>query len=208
MTYERMQPEDMNACIELTAKAFEHYDFFSVYIPYKRRMRLFLKSMLGVEFRVNRGLVHFFTARDNGRIAAVAILRDSGYKMPNEMQYLKAGFWKNCVIGGFRNVAAWFEMDQKAEAPCRELIAGKENAWYLHLLAVDTEKEGKGIGSRMLQECIIPYVRGHGGKTLCLYTNSEINCRFYEKNGFRQFNSTSFSYKGRSFGSWSYLIEL
>ena len=46
----------------------------------------------------------------------------------------------------------------------------------------------------MMQEGIIPYVKEHGGKKLCLYTNSEINCRFYKKNGFEEFDSPTFSY--------------
>ena len=203
MTYEEMRPEEMKNCVELASKAFGHYDFFSVYIP-SRRIPRFLRSMLGVEFRVNQGLVRYFTAKENGKIIAVAIVRDPSYKMPTEKQYLKAGFWKNLVIGGYKNVVAWYEMDQTAIKPC-ETLGGK--TWFLHLLAVDVEKEGMGIGSRMLQECVIPYVKEQGGETLCLYTNSEINRKFYKKNGFREFDSTVFSYKGNSFGSWSYRLD-
>ena len=208
MTYEAMRPEEMKTCVELAAKAFGHYDFFSVYIPNEKKIPGFLKSMLSVEFRVNQDLAHYFTAKENGKIVAVAIIRDPNYQMPNEKQYLKAGFWKNIVIGGYLNVAAWYDMDLKAGQPCQELTAKENNTWFLHLLAVDVETEGKGIGSRILQECVIPYVKDHGGETLCLYTNSEINRKFYTKNGFREFDEQFFSYKGKSFGSWSYRMEL
>lgn len=204
MEYTEMKPEEMKTCIELTAKAFGHYEFFSVYIPSEKKIPRFLRSMLGVEFRVNQGLVHYFTAKENGKIVAVAILRDPSYKMPTEKQYLKAGFWKNLVIGGYKNVAAWYDMDQKAGQPCAKLGG---NTWFLHLLAVDVSTEGKGIGSRMLKECVIPYVKDHGGETLCLYTNSEINRKFYTKNGFREFDAKTFSYRGKSFGSWSYRMD-
>ena len=205
MTYEMMKPEDAKTCVNLAAKAFENYDFFSIYVPGKRKMPRFLHSMLSVEFRVNQDRVHFLTARDAGKIVAVALLRDPDYQMPSISQYLTAGFWKNILIAGWKNVAAWFDMDSKAGIPCRQLGG---NTWFLHLLAVDVSAEGKGIGSRMLQECIIPYVREHGGEALSLYTNSEINRKFYMKNGFQEFHAQSFSYQGKSFGSWSYRMNL
>ncbi len=208
MTYELMKPEEMNTCVEIAAKAFGHYDFFSTYIPNERKIPRFLRSMLGTEYRVNRGLVHYLVAKENERIVAVATLRDPGYQMPSNGEYLKAGFWKNLVIGGYQNVAAWFDMDQKAYIPCEKLIAAEENTWFLHLLAVDVDVEGKGLGSRMLKECVIPYVKEHGGEALCLYTNSEINRKFYTQNGFKEFDEQSFSYKGKSFGSWSYRMNL
>ena len=60
----------------------------------------------------------------------------------------------------------------------------------------------------MLRECVIPYVKEHGGEALSLYTNSEINRKFYSKNGFREFHAQQFEYNGKSFGSWSYRMNL
>lgn len=201
MTFETMKQEEMDTCAVLAAKAFAGYDFFSVYVPGSKRRSLFLRNMLKVEYRINQGLAHCLVGKQNGRIVAIAIVRDPGYRMPTVREYLRAGFWKNLVIGGYRNVAAWFEMDQKAGIPCQEQCP---DAWFVHLLAVETDFEGRGIGSRMMQEGIIPYVKKHGGKSLCLYTNSEINCQFYKKNGFEEFDSQMFGYKGKSFGSWSF----
>ena len=205
MTYEMMNPEEMKTCVDLAAKAFENYDFFSAYVPDNRKRPAFLKNMLLTEFKVNLEKVYFLVAKQDGKIAAAAILRAPEYEMPTVKEYLKAGFWKNLVIGGYRNTAAWFAMDQEAGIPCRNLSG---RTWFLHLLAVDNAIEGRGIGSGMLQECIIPFVREHGAEALSLYTNSEINRRFYTKNGFTEFDSKTFSYNGKSFGSWSYRMDL
>ena len=205
MVYESMRPDEMKACAALAARAFASYDFFSTYVPNAKRRAWFLRSMMKTDFRVNGGLAHFLTAKENGKIAAVAVLHDPGYRAPSGGEYLKAGFWKAMLIGGYKNVAAWCEMDAEAGKPCVEQAAG---SWFLHLLAVDTGIEGKGIGSGMIKNCVIPCVREHGGRSLSLYTNSEINCRFYEKNGFRRFDSRTFSYNGKSFGSWSYLMDM
>ena len=121
MTYGIMEKEEHKTCVELAARAFANYDFFAIYVPNDRRRPRFLRNMIGVEFRVNIGQAHYLTAKENGKIVAVAMLRDPNYKEPGNGEYLKAGFWKNLVIGGYKNVTAWFDMDQKAGIPCKEL---------------------------------------------------------------------------------------
>ena len=63
---------------------------------------------------------------------------------------------------------------------------------------------GQGIGSGMLRDCLIPYVQQHGGTILCLFTNSQCNRLFYQKNGFTEFHSQQFSCNGKQIGNWSY----
>ena len=60
----------------------------------------------------------------------------------------------------------------------------------------------------MLQACILPYVKEHGGETLCLFTNSEINRTFYQKNGFEEFDQRFFTRKGKQLGSWSFRASI
>ena len=79
--------------------------------------------------------------------------------------------------------------------------------WYLNLLTVEPSAKGRGIGSAMLQECLIPFARDRGGNGLCLFTNSQENRRFYQKNGFREFDARWFEYRGHQLGSWSYRLE-
>lgn len=74
----------------------------------------------------------------------------------------------------------------------------------MNLLTVAKGYEGKGIGSRFLNEGLIPRIKKHGAETLALFTNSERNCQFYEKNGFTLFDERQFEYNGKSIGSWYY----
>ena len=204
MTYGIMKPEEMKTCLEMAVQAFSDYDYFSIYMKNKTRRRLFLKSMIGTEYKINAEGEVFLTAKDNGRIVSAAILCSPDYQKPDDQEYLKGGFWKAVICGGYKNVDAWNKMENKAIDPCRN----QQDSWYLSMLVVDKSVEGKGMGSRMIQECIIPYVRECGGRMLCLFTNSEINRRFYVKNGFSEFDEREFSYKGKTIGSWSYKKEL
>ena len=96
-------------------------------------------------------------------------------------------------------------MEKQASAPCHGLVG---NIWYLSLLIVAKDREGKGIGSRFLNECIIPRVQDAGGESLSLFTNTELNRKFYEKNGFILFDERRFEYGGKNIGSWSYAQKL
>ena len=100
---------------------------------------------------------------------------------------------------------AWQDMEKEASAPCHEL-PGKN--WYLSLLTVAKAAEGKQVGSRFLNECLIPYVKEAGAETFSLFTNSELNCRFYEKNGFTLFDEKRFERDGKSVGNWSYVMKI
>ena len=174
-------------------------------IPNEQRRTRFLRTMLAIEVRINDGPADFFTAKEDRKILAVAMLCPPEYKKPSDMAYMRAGFGKCFLQGGIRDVAAWNAMGGKAGQPSHSLGG---HTWYLNLLTVEPTRKGQGLGSRMLRECILPYVKEHGGETLCLFTNSEINRTFYQKNGFEEFDQRYFNCKGKKLGSWSYRISI
>ena len=201
LTFEKMRPEERSACAELAARAFGDYEYFTYYIPNEQRRTRFLRTMLAIEVRINDGPADFFTAKENGNIVAVAMLCPPEYKKPSDIAYMRAGFGRCFLQGGIRDVAAWNDMEGQAVEPCHSLGG---QTWYLNLLTVEPNQKGQGFGSRMLRECILPYVRDHGGETLCLFTNAEANRKFYQKNGFEEFDQRFFNRKGKQLGSWSY----
>lgn len=205
LTFEKMCPEERGACAALAARAFTDYEYFTDYIPNDQRRTRFLNTMLDIEVRINDGQADFFTAKIDGEIVAVAMLCPPEYKKPSDMAYIRAGFGKCFLQGGVRDVAVWNDMEGKAGEPCHSLGG---QTWYLNLLTVEPEYKGQGLGSRMLRECILPYVKEHGGETLCLFTNSEVNRKFYQKNGFVEFDQRSFNRKGKQLGSWSYRASI
>ena len=205
LTFEKMHPEQRDECILLAVRAHEEYVFITSYISDTRRRHRFLECVLKIEFCINEGNAIFLTANEDHSLAAVAMLYPPGVHRPSDIAYLKAGFWKAFLYGGLHNVCSWTAMNDRASAPCHEL---SEKTWYLSMITVDPTIQGKGIGSRFIQEYIIPTVKAGGGDKLCLFTNSEINRKFYIKNGFREFDAREFSYKGNKLGSWSYCIDI
>ena len=201
ITFHVMQDDERQGCVELAVRAFSDYEYFSVYVPKKRTRIRFLKALLSSEFKANKGRAHFLTVKQDEKTVAVLMLCAPDYQKPSDKEYLKAGYGKVFLHGGIGNVSAWNKMEEEAIKPCRALT-GK--VWYLNLITIDPDFEGIGIGSRTMQDFIIPYVRENGGEKLCLFTNSEINRKFYRKNGFDEFHEQFFTYKGHRFGSWSF----
>ncbi len=73
------------------------------------------------------------------------------------------------------------------------------------MLAVSDDCKGLGYGSKILRDFTLPYIKEQNGKIVTLATNSEINCRFYQKNGFVQFDYFEKELGGNNVGSWCFL---
>ena len=202
-----MKREDLQHCALLAAEAFADYEYFSLYISNERRRQRFLNALIHCEFKANweRNGCIFFIAKENEKTVAVAQLCSPEFVRPSDGDYLKAGWMKVWLGGGFKKVNAWSAMEELASAPCHD-FEGKH--WYLSLFTVKKEDEGKGIGSAFLKECLIPFVKRANGEVLTLFTNSVANCKFYEKNGFSLFDEKKFEYNGKSIGNWSYMMML
>lgn len=204
LTFRKMNPSERKACSQLAAASFLDYLFFTNYIEDEAKRLAFLQKLIDCEMRVNRGRTVDLVAEENGQIAALCTLCPPDFKKGSDVKYLMKGYLSAVKAGGKEDVTAWNDMNTLNDQPCHDV----KDAWYINLLTIAPELRGQGIGTRMLKDCIIPYVKQQGGKTLTLVTNSEANRRFYERNGFTVFHEQSFEYKGRTTPAWSFRMEL
>lgn len=79
---------------------------------------------------------------------------------------------------GIKNTKAFLHMCEMSDKACHLIPDSK---WHLVLLAVQSCSKRCGIGSEMLQKCIIPYIKSNGGGVLTFNTNVEGNRAFYKK---------------------------
>ena len=68
--------------------------------------------------------------------------------------------------------------------------------------------QGQGAGSKMLNDCIKPYIAKHGGGILTFITNPQINRKFYIKNGFTEFHEMVIRRNKTEINNWSYSMEI
>lgn len=205
MELTKMRSREVNACAEVAARAFFPYDYFTIFFPEDEQRMNYLKAIIASEYRANKRAANLLVLKENDKIISVAQLHAPNYKKPTDLQYFLGGFTRIYKTADKQTIDDWLAMDAQAGQPCHELA---KDAWYLSSLVVDPEMQGKQYGTRMIEEHIIPFVKKQGGTKLSLFTNSEQNCRFYEKLGFHQFHSTTIQYNGQQMGSWAYIKEL
>lgn len=189
-------------CVTLIRSAFREDPLFSAVSKGKQRNYELLLELFA---RVWLTTQTVFTAEENGAVIGVAILGDEASAAVSVGRLWKSGAGKvlmTCGIGsvlGFLNASGQFDRAfQNLEGPRH----------YLTLLAVSPDAQGKGTGSALLQSRVLPYVRGRGGRTLCLNTNKERNRNFYRKNGFTEIASDSCRINGQQVENWSFILDV
>jgi len=58
------------------------------------------------------------------------------------------------------------------------------HTWYLHIFAINPDYQGQKIGSKLMNEGVLSYIRRQQGKYLITSTNTKSALNFYIKNGF------------------------
>ena len=205
MEFSRMKSQETKACAELAARAFSPYSYFTMFFPNEEERMNYLRTIIRAEYRANRRAAQLLVMKDEGKTASVVQLHAPDYKKPSDLKYLLSGFTRIYKTADKQAIDDWLAMDAQAGKPCHELA---QDAWYLSSLVVDPAFQGKHYGTRMIEEYVIPCIKSQGGNKLSLFTNSESNCRFYEKMGFNQIHATTIEYHGKQMGSWSYIKEL
>ncbi|MCR5821550.1 MAG: GNAT family N-acetyltransferase [Bacteroidales bacterium] len=206
LIYNPMLRCDIEECAQLAAQSFMDYAYFTTYFPDPAQREEFLRRAILSEYRTTFGRAQFLVACQEGIIVAVAQVFPPDYRKPSTLRYLTHGWWRVLALPCQHMVSAWSKMDAEAAAYCHAMMGG--STWYLSSLTVADSQKGKGFGSSMMRECIVPHVRHEGGSRLCLFTNSENNLHFYQRQGFRLVNEQHFSHDGHSLPSWSLVKKM
>lgn len=206
MIFTSMQRSEIRECAEVAAQAFFDYEYFTNYFPNDAERIDFLRKVITSEYRTNFGKADYLVGKEDGKIVAVADLRSPNYKKPSDLSYMLHGWLKVVMIRPSEPVNAWLKMDAEAGEFCHQ--QQDETMWYLSSLTIHPDYQGKGIGTKMLTDGIMPYMREHGATRMCFFTNSEKNLKFYTGLGFEVKDKRDFTYNGHTMGSWSFVREL
>ena len=175
----RVRRDDIPACAELAARAFECDASLRFQMggkePSFRKRKLFFQVMLlswrqtGELFAVSNeleGIVCFSTGESEG-IPIQEFLKAGGWKLP---------FAANPLI--FRNIRRY----EAQNAAMRSAKKGFRGAWTLNLLAVDPVRQGRGYGAAMMRALTNELDRQSA--KCYLETENPANLKFYERFGF------------------------
>lgn len=209
ITYREAKPEEIPYIARLTTRSFGNYPFFD--FVFRSRFRqpkayfAYLEKLHRIHIRANRQHHQCFVGIRDGKIVSTALLQNPLGKRVSVLDYIRAGALSLIFPVGLTKILDFFAVSEEAHQDCAREFP---SAWYLEILAVDHSLKGSGLGSSMLKDCLIPYVRKHGGKDFTLITNTEDNRKFYTGNGFTEFAGGLLKRNGQQIGNWSFHYQV
>ena len=198
-----LKREELMESVEVAARAYEYYEYFTNFFPDLEERRKVLRSIMHRVELTNFGKTHLLTAKVDGKMVAVAQIDDPQDKRPSVFQFLIHG-WLTVYCGvKMKHVNDWLAMDTIASKPCHDYQKAGSDIWYTCSVTVDPAFQRMGVGSKFIAFWE-DYIRERGGKELILFTNSEKNLAFYKKNRFEIFDERDVALPGgNKMRSWS-----
>ncbi|UQZ33102.1 hypothetical protein C2I18_05730 [Paenibacillus sp. PK3_47] len=142
-----------------------------------------------------------FVGTMDGTIVSAVLLKKSEVNPPGFFQYLFNGGVALAAGAGIRRIIHILKtLDTMKEAVNRY----GQDSWYIDSLAVAEGYQGKSLGSGLFNTFIFPYVSRHGGGPITLVTHTELNKKFYCKNGFEVFSEYSIGPEGNQITNYSF----
>lgn len=209
MQFRKATQDDLKEMSQLAAHSFADYIIYekSVKSTFKTKkdFHRFLYDMHYVQFAsfLQKGVSLVGTI--DGEIVSIALLESPDQKKITLMDYMKAGGIR-MIPYIFKNGLMHFKkLIEQASEKCKD---GTPKSWYLSLLAVSKKHQGQNLGSKMINDGMIPFIKKYGGQRLTTNTNNEINVKFYEKNGFVQFFTNTLPFKKGPVRNWGFKMEI
>ncbi len=207
--YREAYKKEIKEIAKMVADSFSEYPMYTLTFRDKFKCKddfiRYITKLNKVHIRANAKKHKCFVGIENGEIVSVALLQDPKIKRISLLNYIIAGGISLLFPVGFKRIIDFFDISNKAHEACE-----KENsdAWYIELIAVSPKYKGQGLGSKMINDCLIPYAKSQEGNKLSLITNTETNCKFYKKNGFDNFAFDKIYWKDKSISNWSFIKNI
>lgn len=209
ITYREAKKSEIREIADLVATSFGEYPMYTLVFRDKFKTKddfiRYMKKLNRVHIGANARKHKCFVGELDGKIVSVALLQNPNIKRISLFDYILAGGVGLLFPVGFKRLIGFFDISNEAHKDCAKRCG---DAWYVELLAVSPDCKGQGLGSKMLNDCLIPYVESQKGTELALITNTPSNCKFYEKNGFTNFAVSELKWKSNLIQNWSFLRQI
>lgn len=199
ITYREAKKSEIREIADLVATSFGEYPMYTLAFRDKFKTKddfiRYMKKLNRVHIGANARKHKCFVGELDGKIVSVVLLQDPNIKRISLFDYILAGGVGLLFPIGFKRLIGFFDISNEAHKDCAKRCG---DVWYVELLAVSPDCKGQGLGSKMLNDCLIPYVESQKGTEPALITNTPSNCKFYEKNGFANFAVSELKWKNNA----------
>ncbi|ORX45939.1 hypothetical protein BCR36DRAFT_106297 [Piromyces finnis] len=208
ISYRVATKKDFDECLEVVYSAFKEYSVYQIWkTSSEKKQQKFNKAIMSVQLYDAMTNDTVMVAERDNKIICVSMIQDEKHKEPSVPRYFLYGALSILINGGFKNTFGFLDMMDHCNAPRLE-YAKTNPCFNLECIAVMKECIGQNIGSRMINECVIPFVKKRGGQHLTLITNSEKNTFFYKKNGFEIYHHDTLTYNNKNLKNWIFKLDI
>lgn len=186
MKYRLAEKSELPDIVNLFSESFKDYPLMTLFSSEKGDNYPFVTELYNVNTKVHFRKHLCFIGELDGQVVTVGLLKKKNSSKIGFFDYAASGGWRLIKHLGVSNLLTFLKVNEEMGKSCQLLDA---SAWYLDSLAVDSQQQGKRLGSKIINECIVPYIAENDGGLLTLVTNTEVNRQFYLKNGFKEFSS-------------------
>lgn len=206
LQYREATKSDQKAIVDLLTEAFFQYDYYKLYVKNEKQRWQFVRKIQDICVQtalIKKYLILLGVL--NCRIVSVALLVPPRAEEISLMDYALNGGLSLFYYGGIKATFGFLGLFKAGNAVCQ---ATYQDAWFLELLAVSEKNQGQGLGGQLLHDYVTPFIANQGGGLLTFITNSEENCRFYQKNGFTAFHKGLLHRNHQVLENWSFKKEI
>lgn len=174
---------DLAGLVQLLTRAFHAYPTFTM--AFRPRFRgtagydQFLNDYFVMDLLIYWRKGKLVVAEEQGQLVGIGVMAAAS---------VQPTWWDYVRSGGLRLVCPylWHRRGSLAEISRADgMTRSPRDAWTLVYFAVDPAFQGRGVGTRLLKQQIIPTVRAAGAKRLTLVTNTQRNVKYYADQDFQ-----------------------
>ena len=206
--YKKYDPSYKKEVINIFIKAFENYPLFEIVKDdfkkeekFHKFYNLFMKALFKATIRKNECYIGI----NDGKVINLVIIDAPDDKPVGFLDYVISGGIKPILKLGLFNSLKFLKLSDETEVVVKSI---KEPRFHLYFLVVETNNQGKGIGSDAINNFLIPFVKEKNGNLITVTTNSKKNINFYTNNGFNLIKEEILKYKDRTVNNWSFRMDL
>ena len=205
MIFRDAKKDELEKIAELQTQSYRNDPLFKIFVKNEKKRLKFNRAILETMIKASHKHHVVFVCVQDEQITAAAVVKPIDKPEISLLKYIASGGFRVFLTGGIKNTFGFLEMLKEARSKCHE---NYPNSWFLTALTVSDSCQGQGIGSKMIHDCIKPYIARNGGGVLTFITNTEINRTFYQKNGCIEFHGMSIRRKNIEISNWSYKLEI
>ncbi|OBZ11702.1 hypothetical protein A8L34_15270 [Bacillus sp. FJAT-27264] len=203
--YRLAEEHELTQIAVLFDEAFKGYPLFSVMGSNNKSDEDFFYQLHLVNTKAYYRQHCCLVAVDGEQIVAAALLKHRDKPDVGLWNFVLAGGLKLLWSAGVSRIRNLLDVMDEAKHAFADL---NTPYWYLESFAVAPQYQSQHLGSKMIADCILPYIAKNGGGDLTLITNTDSNRIFYTKRGFSEFGESVISRYGLEVGNWSFIIKV